>query len=144
MSFLSVPLLSPWEAFAWVGWGKGPAGRSEDFRLASWPRNLSGRRTRVTGSPGSRRKLGQPPETPHFFVVESVMGRPDRNSRGGCHVCLQAVIYLGGRPDRHTRTHTHTHTRRGTWPPFLELLLMGDMGCQLQSWELRRVSESGL
>ena len=79
MSFLSVPLPSPREAFAWVGRGKGPAVRSEDFRLASWPRNLSGWRTRVTGSPGSRRKLGQPPETPHFFVVvESVMGRPDQ------------------------------------------------------------------
>lgn len=79
MSFLSVPLPSPREAFAWVGRGKGPAGRAEDFRLASWPSNLSGWRTWVTGSPGSRRKLGQPPETPHFFVVvESVMGRPDQ------------------------------------------------------------------
>ena len=42
MSFLSVPLPSPGEAFARVGRGKGPTGRSEGFRLASWPRSLFG------------------------------------------------------------------------------------------------------
>lgn len=69
MSFLSVPLPSPREAFAQVGRGRGLAGRSESFRLASWPRNLFGWRTRVTGSPGSGRKLGQLPETSQFFFL---------------------------------------------------------------------------
>lgn len=99
-SFLSPSFPSPRETSAG---GRGPAGRFEDFGMASWPRNPLWR-TCVTleiRAPGtswsSRLRLA-------LFLLSLWWAHGTKNSRGRSRVCLQTVIRLGGRPDAHTHT----------------------------------------